>query len=155
MIYEFQVLLLDRKTSEPVADKDSTPPCVEVNGQLLSELFKLIGKDDGITFNMSIFAQVIGEMLGADVYYRPKGFSTWKFEKGFLPKAAQFRSRSAINKQATVIARVLEQVDSRAMAVDGPVTPTKDAIRADEFRKLYVAAKLIIEACVEDKPNGN
>lgn len=38
------------------------------------------------------------------------------------------------------IAEIIEDVDDRCLAVDGPVTPTKDEITADEIRKIYALA---------------
>lgn len=40
-----------------------------------------------------------------------------------------------------LIAEIIEAVDDRALAVDGPVTPTKDEITADELKAIYRAAK--------------
>lgn len=154
MIFEFKLCPLNRQTSKRVVEPEAAEPCFEVNAQVLMEILKPLGKDDGAPFVMSIFAQVLGEMIGADVFYRPKNFDTWRMEKGFLPRAAEYVARREVVTHAKTISAVLEQVDSRCQAVDGPVSPTKDEIRSDEFRKLYVAAQSIIKACAEVK-NGN
>ena len=35
------------------------------------------------------------------------------------------------------IAEIIERVDNRCMAVDGPVTPTLDEMSPDELREIY------------------
>ena len=39
------------------------------------------------------------------------------------------------------IAEILEVVDNRCMAVDGPVSKTKDEITDNEFRRIYLLSK--------------
>lgn len=39
------------------------------------------------------------------------------------------------------IAQILEWVDNRCMAADGPVTLTKDEITTEELRRIYQLAK--------------
>lgn len=150
MIYEFKFLPLDRKSGKTVVAFDDVQSCIEVDSQRFTELSHAVALDGNVTFQMSVFAMVLAEIMGADVFYRPKGFSTWKSESGVLPAALDV-SRQTIKKQASIIRDVLEQVDNRALQCDGPVTPTKDEIRGDEFRKLYVAAKAIIKACTQEK----
>jgi hypothetical protein len=38
------------------------------------------------------------------------------------------------------IAQILEDVDNRCMAVDGPVDQTRDEITDEEYRRIYVLA---------------
>jgi hypothetical protein len=38
------------------------------------------------------------------------------------------------------IARIIETVDNRAMAADGPVTPTRHEMTDDEMRQIYALA---------------
>ena len=40
------------------------------------------------------------------------------------------------------IAKIIEDVDDRCLAADGPVTPTHEEIRLHELRKIYKLAKL-------------
>lgn len=149
MIYEFKVIALDRKTGRRLTNEIETAPSIEVNAQRYTDTFlRLVGFDDGVPFAMDVIAAMFGEMFGADVYYRPKGFDAWKIEFGKLPRGTISRTRE-IAKQAGVVVEVLETVDNRALATDGPVTPTIEEIRGDEFRKLYVAAKAMIKACDE------
>jgi len=56
-------------------------------------------------------------------------------------KPRRNRTASSDAKRLREIADILEAVDNRCMAVDGPVTPTKDEIRADELRTIYRLAK--------------
>jgi hypothetical protein len=39
------------------------------------------------------------------------------------------------------IASIIQQVDQRAMAADGPVTPTLQEMTQDEMRRIYALAK--------------
>lgn len=39
------------------------------------------------------------------------------------------------------IARIIEDVDHRCMAADGPVTPTRAEITDEELRRIYALAK--------------
>lgn len=151
MIYEFKIIALDRKTVRRLTNEIEAAPCVEINAQRYCDTFlRFVGIEDGVPFAMGVMASMFAEMYGADIYYRPKGFNEWKLQKGELPNGTILRRRM-IAKQAGVIVEVLESVDNRALATDGPVTPTKDEIRGDEFRKLYVAAKSIIKACAGEK----
>jgi hypothetical protein len=146
-MYEFKIIALDRKTGARLTNEIEVAPSIEINAQRYCETFlRCVGLDDGITFAMGVVASMLGEMFGADVYYRPKGFDAWKVEFGKLPRGAISRTRE-IAKQAGVVVEVLTSVDNRALATDGPVTPTIQEIRGDEFRKLYVAAKAMIKAC--------
>lgn len=47
---------------------------------------------------------------------------------------------------ADVICEVLERIDGRCMAVDGPVPPTLRMATDEELREVYVAADLIRQA---------
>lgn len=47
------------------------------------------------------------------------------------------RERNNYRRRLRQIAEIIERVDDRCMAVDGPVTPTKDEMTSDEFRKIY------------------
>jgi hypothetical protein len=44
-------------------------------------------------------------------------------------------------QRVQIITDVIEMVDNRAMAADGPVTPTREEITDDEMRRIYKAAK--------------
>lgn len=52
-------------------------------------------------------------------------------------------SQASIARAAIRFAEILERVDTRAMAADGPVTPTLEEITQYELRELYVQADLI------------
>lgn len=39
------------------------------------------------------------------------------------------------------IAAIIEQVDNRCMAADGPVTPTNEEITLEELKQIYELAK--------------
>ena len=39
------------------------------------------------------------------------------------------------------IAKIIEDVDDRCMAVDGPVTPTLDEMTQDEISRIYALAR--------------
>ncbi len=43
-------------------------------------------------------------------------------------------------RDARIIAGVIEKIDDRAMAADGPVTPTLQEATQRELRQLYLAA---------------
>lgn len=51
--------------------------------------------------------------------------------------------RRKLRKAASEICDILEIVDNRCMAADGPVTPTLQEITAEELRRLYKAANRI------------
>lgn len=42
-----------------------------------------------------------------------------------------------LRSRLRAIADIIEAVDHRAMAADGPVTPTRDEITADELKQIY------------------
>jgi hypothetical protein len=44
-------------------------------------------------------------------------------------------------KRLQLIAEIIEAVDDRCLAVDGPVTPTLDEMTPKEIRKIYRLAK--------------
>ena len=44
-------------------------------------------------------------------------------------------------ERLNMIAEILEWVDNRCMAVDGPVTLTKDEITTEELKTIYRLAK--------------
>jgi hypothetical protein len=46
-------------------------------------------------------------------------------------------------RDAGVIARTIESIDHRAMACDGPVTPTLQEATYPELRRIYQACKRI------------
>jgi putative component of toxin-antitoxin plasmid stabilization module len=54
--------------------------------------------------------------------------------------------RVKIVRAARVIREVLEAIDNRCLAAEGPVAPTIQEIRPEEFRRLYRAAVRIGEA---------
>lgn len=58
-----------------------------------------------------------------------------------IVKAVNDRRR--LRKAASEICDILEIVDNRCMAADGPVTPTLQEITAEELRRLYKAANRI------------
>lgn len=41
------------------------------------------------------------------------------------------------------IAQIIEDVDNRCLAADGPVTPTLQEMTVDEMREIYGLAKLV------------
>lgn len=51
--------------------------------------------------------------------------------------------KDGVRKHAQRIADILETVDNRAMAADGPVTPTLQEINQRELKELYKSAKYI------------
>lgn len=48
--------------------------------------------------------------------------------------------RPTPSQRLELIAQILEDVDQRCMAVDGPVTATRDEITGNELRKIYQLA---------------
>ncbi len=52
--------------------------------------------------------------------------------------ANQFiKERNDFKRRLTQIAQIIEAVDDRCLAADGPVTPTNQEITIDEIRKIY------------------
>jgi hypothetical protein len=49
--------------------------------------------------------------------------------------------RLTYRRRLELIAELLEAVDDRCMAVDGPVTPTRLEITDKELQRIYVLAK--------------
>ena len=47
---------------------------------------------------------------------------------------------NALQKRLGSIARIIESVDNRAMAADGPVTKTRLEMTDDEMRRIYALA---------------
>ena len=46
-------------------------------------------------------------------------------------------------RDVDLVCRTLERIDDRAIAADGPVTPTLREATAQELRRIYVALKRI------------
>lgn len=46
-----------------------------------------------------------------------------------------------LSRRLHAIAQIIEAVDNRCMAADGPVTPTLKEMTADELKKIYKLAK--------------
>lgn len=46
-------------------------------------------------------------------------------------------------RDASIIARTIDKIDTRCMAADGPVTPTMQEATSVELRRIYQAAKRI------------
>jgi hypothetical protein len=55
--------------------------------------------------------------------------------------AAMNAKRLTYRRRLELIAELLEAVDNRCMAVDGPVTPTRLEITDKELQRIYVLAK--------------
>jgi carbamoylphosphate synthase small subunit len=63
-----------------------------------------------------------------------------------MGKTAQGLDTGAVTRtirDAGVIARTIESIDHRAMAADGPVTPTLEEATVAELRRIYQACKRI------------
>lgn len=58
-------------------------------------------------------------------------------------------AREADSKDAKIIAETLEAIDGRAIAADGPVTPTLREATNSELRSIYRAAKRIQARAIE------
>lgn len=152
MKIEIKLVPLDRKTGRPALSNGSVnvPVAFVLDTDALNGAFAAVPKHaNGV--DVEVFAGVLGEMFGADVYYRPlestDGIKAeWKREPATLPISPKYAQRRAVKLHAQKIAEVLESIDNRCMAADGPVTPTRDEITGDELRDLYVAATRIVEA---------
>ena len=63
-----------------------------------------------------------------------------------MSRVAQGQDTGALTRtirDAQIIARTIESIDHRAMAADGPVTPTLDEATTAELRRIYQACKRI------------
>lgn len=77
--------------------------------------------------------------------------SPQEFMRKWGPRAGQARTKLAGDLGAVCnywgncrlkrIAQILDDVDRRAMHVDGPVTPTRQEITDEEYRRIYRLAK--------------
>lgn len=65
-----------------------------------------------------------------------QGKSGARFQGG-APDDREIARSGMLRARLQAIAEIIENVDHRAMAADGPVTPTKDEITADELRQIY------------------
>ena len=59
---------------------------------------------------------------------------------GLKSMASRRISRMTAEERLVEIAAIIERVDNRAMAVDGPVTPTLEEITQDEMSSIYKLA---------------
>ena len=63
-----------------------------------------------------------------------------------MSRVAQGQDTAALTRtirDAQIIARTIESIDHRAMAADGPVTPTLEEATTAELRRIYQACKRI------------
>lgn len=57
------------------------------------------------------------------------------------PNAVETRKIKRMKARLREIAEIIESVDNRAMAADGPVTPTLQEMTQDEISRIYYLAK--------------
>lgn len=154
MKFELKIVPLDRASSKPVFPEKSptVPTCMTFDLEAFAFALQVIpgfahiGEDET---NVSVFAQVLGEMLGADVYYRRIERDTdkpndWLREPGVVPATSRYQARRAVLRHAQKVAGILELADHRALATDGPVDAPR--FEGTELRELYVAATAIVKA---------
>lgn len=166
MKFEMKIVPLDRESGKPVFPDNAltVPTSILFDHESFARSLMSASPDGAdeeaarARFDVSVFAQVLAEMLGADVYYRQLADSAvvnitaaenswhyWHREAGHLPTASKYRERRAAVKHAGRIATILETADHRALATDGPVSEPQFA--GNELRDLYSAAKAIVKAC--------
>lgn len=68
-------------------------------------------------------------------------------EKDLINATATKRKGRSAAEQCAAIVAMIEAVEDRCMAVDGPVTPTHQEITDEELRRIYVAAKKGAKNC--------
>lgn len=153
MKYGLKIVPLDRATGEPLLPTGdvNVPIAITVDGDAFGlSMASVLGKQN--VTDIAALAGSLADLLGADIYYRAvyetdaPNKNGWLRERPALPVLALFDERRHVRKHAERIADVLETVDNRCMAADGPVTPTKDEINPDELRTLYTAACAIVKA---------
>lgn len=57
-----------------------------------------------------------------------------------------WKMRQTMLDHLSAIAQVIEGVDNRAMACDGPVLPTRYVMTDDEMRRIYAHSKMDVAA---------
>jgi hypothetical protein len=67
----------------------------------------------------------------------------WSIDgNGDLANARLIAAAPELLEACDTVLSVIERVENRCMAADGPVTPTTKEIAEDELREIYLAAKL-------------
>lgn len=151
---EFKLVFLDRKTGKALLPENvpAVGTCFTLDLAAFTQSAAVLDGLLGGPADMQArtCARAMSEMFGADVYYRivpPASANNgldWLKQRGSIPKpAGESEVAARIKKQTDIIVDVLESVDQRCSAADGPVTPTRDEITGDELRRLYKAANSI------------